>query len=81
MDASELRARARQEADELGPEPPGTEADLWREERWGAVVLLAGLADDNVELLRQAANEIAAEWTDREAARLLDAATPAEIGA
>jgi hypothetical protein len=43
VDASELRARARQEADELGPEPPGTEADLWREERWGAVVLLAGL--------------------------------------
>jgi hypothetical protein len=42
VDASELRARARQEADELGPEPPGTEAELWREERWGAVVLLAG---------------------------------------
>jgi len=40
------------------------------------------LADDNVELLRQAANEIAAEWTDREAARLLlDAAIIAEIGA
>jgi hypothetical protein len=69
VDACELRARARQEADELGPEPPGTEAELWREERWGAVVLLAGLADDNVELLRQAANEVAAEWTDREAAR------------
>jgi hypothetical protein len=48
----------------------------------GAVVLLAGWVDDNVELLRQAANEIAAEWTDREAARLLlDAATLAEIGA
>ena len=71
MDATELRAHARQDADELGPEPPGAEAELWREERWGAVVLLAGLADDNVELLRQAANEIAAEWTDREAARLL----------
>ena len=38
MDASELRARACQEADELGPEPPGAEAELWREERWGAVV-------------------------------------------
>jgi hypothetical protein len=59
MDAAELRARARQEADELGPEPRGTEAELWREERWGAVVLLAGLADDNAELLRQAANELA----------------------
>jgi hypothetical protein len=51
-----LRARARQEADELGPEPPGTEADLWRQESWGAGVLLAGLADDEAELLRQAAN-------------------------
>jgi hypothetical protein len=68
MDASELRARARLEAGELGPEPPGTEAEPWREERWGVVVLLAGLADDNVELLREAANETAAEWTDREAA-------------
>jgi hypothetical protein len=82
VDASELRAPARQEADELGPEPPGTEAELWREERWGAVVLLAGLADDDAELLREAANQIAAEWADREAARLpLDAATVAEIGA
>jgi hypothetical protein len=82
MDASVLRARARQEADELGPEPPGTEAELWREERWGAVVLLAGLADDNGELLRQAANQVVSEWADREAARLLlDAATLAEIGA
>jgi hypothetical protein len=76
MDASELRARARQEADELGPEPAGTEAELWRQERWGAVVLLAGLADDDAELLRQAAMEIADEWADREAARfLLDASS------
>ena len=82
MDATELRAHARQEADELGPEPPGREAELWREERCGAVVPLAGLADDDVERLRQAANEVATEWTDREAARLLlDAATLAEIGA
>ena len=82
MDASELRVRACQEADALGPQPASTEADLWREERRGAVVLLAGLADDDVELLRQAANEIASEWTNREAARLLlDAATLAEIGA
>jgi hypothetical protein len=51
----ELRARARREADELGPEPPGPELGLWREERWGAVVLLAGLADDDAELLRQPA--------------------------
>jgi hypothetical protein len=46
VDPAELRARARQEAHELGPEPPGTEAELCREERWGAVVSLAGLADD-----------------------------------
>jgi hypothetical protein len=59
MDAAELRARARLEADELGPNPPGREAELWREERCGAVVLLAGLADDNFELLRLAANETA----------------------
>ena len=45
MDAAQLGARARQEADELGPEPAGTEAELWRVERWGAVVLLVGLAD------------------------------------
>jgi hypothetical protein len=82
MDASELRARARHEADELGPEPPGTEAELCREERWGAVVLLAGLADDDVELLRQTANQVADEL-ERQAVRklLLDAAQLAEIGA
>jgi hypothetical protein len=45
-------------------------------------VLLAGLADDDAELLRAAANHVATEWTDREPARLLlDAATLAEIGA
>ena len=82
MDAAELRARAREEADEPGPELRGNEAELWREERWGAIVLLAGLADDDAELLRQAANQTATEWTDWEAARLLlDAATLAEIGA
>jgi hypothetical protein len=82
VDPAELRAHARQEADELGPEPPGTEAEPWREERRGAVVLLAGLVDDDAELLRQAANQMASESTDREAARLLlDAATLTEIGA
>jgi hypothetical protein len=82
MDASELRARARQEVDELGPEPSGAELELWCEERRGAVVLVAGLADDDAELLRQAANQVASEWTAREAVRLLSgAATLAEIGA
>ena len=45
-------------------------------------MLLAGLADDDAELLRQAANQVASEWTAREAVRLLSgAATLAEIGA
>ena len=64
------------------PNRPAEKPKCGREERWGAVVLLAGLADDNVELLRQAANETATEWTEGEAARLLlDAATLADIGA
>ena len=46
------------------------------------MVLLAGLANDDAELLRVAASEAAPEWADREATRLLiDAATVAEIGA
>jgi hypothetical protein len=65
-----------------GPEPAATQAERWREERWGAVVLLAGLTDDNADRIRRAANEVAGEWADREAAELLlDAATPTEIGA
>ena len=79
VNGSELRP-SRQEAVELGPEPPGSEAEKWRQGRWGAVEDLAGLAHANVELLRQAANPVAAEWTDQEAARsLLHAATLAEI--
>ena len=43
--------------------------------------LLGGLADDDVELLRQAATATAGEWTHQEAARLLlDAPTLAGIG-
>jgi hypothetical protein len=58
MDASELRARAAKRPTswapkrvELGPEPIGPEVELWREECRGAVVLLAGPADDDAELL------------------------------
>ncbi|HEY6316919.1 MAG TPA: hypothetical protein VI462_03405 [Acidimicrobiia bacterium] len=48
----------------------------------GAVVLLAGLADDDAELLRAAANQVADEWANRTARELLlDAAQLAEIGA
>jgi hypothetical protein len=45
-------------------------------------VLLAGLADDNAELLRAAENEVADEWASRPVRELLlDAATLAEVGA
>ncbi|HEY6316526.1 MAG TPA: hypothetical protein VI462_01405 [Acidimicrobiia bacterium] len=54
MDAAELRHWAIEEADELGPEPAdAAELELRREERWGAVVLLCGLADDDPEVLRR----------------------------
>jgi hypothetical protein len=53
---------------------------LWREERWGAVVLLCGLADDNPDALRRAASNDADEWADQRAnALLLDAAALAAI--
>lgn len=59
MDAAELRQRAIAEADELEPEPAdAAERDLWRRERWGAIVLLCGLADDDDGLLRQAADNV-----------------------
>ena len=48
-----LRRRPRRMTD-LAPE-----LGLWREGRWGATVLLAGVADDDAELLRQAANQTA----------------------
>jgi hypothetical protein len=62
MNPAELRDYARKEIDELRPEPAGPELELWREEWWGAIVLLAGLADDNAELLSAAANEVADMW-------------------
>jgi hypothetical protein len=44
-------------------------------------VLLAGLADDDPELLRAAANEVADEWASQHVRDLLlDAAQLAEIG-
>lgn len=65
MEPADLRRRAREEADELGSEPVNpAERALWREERWGAVVLLAGLADDDPALLRRAAIEVAGELAD-----------------
>jgi hypothetical protein len=74
--AAELRAPAKQEADELGPEPRDPrDREIWQAERHGAVVLLASLAEWDAALLRRAALEEAGEWTNR-AVRdlLLDAA-------
>jgi hypothetical protein len=73
VDVTALRIRANQKIIDLGPEPGDAhDAAMWREERRGAVVLLAELADNDTELLRQAAT---GEWVEI-AARdlLLDAA-------
>jgi len=51
-----LRNRARIEVDELGPEPVDPhDRDLWVEERRGAAVLLAALADWSRSTCRRAA--------------------------
>jgi hypothetical protein len=72
MTAAELRARAIAQADELGPEPVDPlDVRLWREERRGAVLLLALLADRDASLLRHAALESALEWIDPVARDLL----------
>ena len=82
MTPAELRDYALKEIDELSPEPSGAELALWREERAGVPSSSSPRLADDGELLRQAANQAASEWTDRDAARLLvDAATLAEIGA
>lgn len=72
MTTSELRDRARRELDELGPEPlyDPRERALWAEERRGAVVLLASLADWHTHLCRKAALELG-ELTDAAVVRLL----------
>ena len=75
MTADELRARAGEEAAELGPEPADPrDREMWAAERHGAVVLLASLAEWDVALLRRAAMQTAAEWADRTATDLLAAA-------
>jgi hypothetical protein len=70
----ELRSRARQELEELGPEPGDPrDHDPWVEERRGIVVLLAGLAEWNPGVCREAAL-VSAEWEPAVAHLLLDAA-------
>jgi hypothetical protein len=55
--------RANQELADLGPEPADAhEHALWVEERRGAVILLAELADNDAQLLRDAAT---GEWVHR----------------
>jgi len=72
MDVIEFRTRAKQEAAELGPVPANPrEHGIWVEERRGATVLLAGLADWNRQLLRSAAT---GEWVSITARDLLLAA-------
>ena len=77
MDGIELRERAKQEADELGPVPANPrEHEIWIEERRGAIVLLAGLADWNRQLLPSAAT---GEWvriTARDLAARCDERVP-----
>ena len=82
MDAAELRGRAQLE-EELGPEPLDPhERTLWQEERRGALVLLAGLADYDAALLRRAALGVADELSDRTAqGLLLDAAAGSAVEA
>ena len=59
----------------MGPEPlDSRERALWREERQGALVLLAGLADYDTTLLRRAALDVADELGEPASrALLLDA--------
>lgn len=75
MEVGALRAHARREADELGPPPQDPEERArWVEERRGAVVLCAALADYDAALLRRAAFHPADEAVDPAAqALLLDA--------
>ena len=56
MNADELRDRARIEVADLGPEPEDPAGrELWQEERRGAAVLLAALADWSRSTCRHAA--------------------------
>jgi hypothetical protein len=72
MHPAELRDRARTEIEELGLEPIEQSArTLWREERRGALVLLAALADYDPALLLRATLEDADTRLDAETRALL----------
>jgi hypothetical protein len=71
VDAGELRARAQDEAEELGPEPADPRGRWQCDEEWrGAVELLAALASYDAAALRQAALDVA-ENLDKRTARAL----------
>jgi hypothetical protein len=72
MNTQELLRRAVLQADALGQEPVDwRQRKQWREDRRGAVMLLASLAEWDGALLRNAALETASEWSDRAAIDLL----------
>jgi hypothetical protein len=69
VDVTNLRVRANQEIADVGTEPADAhERDQWREERRGAVVLLAKIVDRDAQLLRNAAT---GEWVSTAARDLL----------
>jgi hypothetical protein len=69
VDVAELCDRARNEIDELGPEPANPhDRATWHTERYDAAVRLVALADYDGELLRRAANS---EWVSIAARELL----------
>jgi hypothetical protein len=72
MIASQLRASAETEANDLGPEPPSRkDRSVWLEELRGAIELLAALADWDGTLLRRAALGVASESTGQHGRELL----------
>lgn len=75
MTGQELRDQAQVELQELGPEPRRRSGRrLWREERRGIAVLLAGLADWDAVLLRRAAMRSPGDVGRGTCALLLEAA-------
>jgi hypothetical protein len=69
MDVTSLRVKANQENVDLGPPPANPrEHEMWREERHGAVLRPAALADHDAEDLRRAAS---GEWVSTGARRKL----------
>jgi hypothetical protein len=79
MNPRELQEWGRAEVSELGGEPLSRrDRELWRAERRGSAILLAGLADWNAEALRRAAISTAGGLNDATRALLQDAADAAE---